>query len=356
MLPRKVSFTYAPYRLKFKEPAGTSRGVMMEKPIFLIRITDLENPERKGYGEVPVFPGLSIESMADLEEKLRLLCQATSLEDLPDYSDMSSLIFGMEQAIAQLSRDDGLIFPSFFTSGETSITINGLIWMGDFEKMRERIVQKLNEGFHCIKIKIGAINWDEELRLLGFIREVAGDDITIRVDANGAFSPKDCLRRIEQLADYNIHSIEQPVRQGQLEEMRHICRHSHIPIALDEELIGLPIGPERDILLDYVNPHYLILKPALCYGFSGAADWMERAGQHNTGYWVTSALESSVGLNAIAQFTALKPLEMPQGLGTGNLFTNNFDSPLSLIGEKLEFTGNPDIYNQQLEELNWIGQ
>lgn len=351
---RKVKISFAPYRLRFKEPGGTSRGILREKPTYFLRVADRDHPGLTAYGEVPVFPGLSKESVQALEKKLRELTRSEDTDAIPDMAEYSSLIFGWEQAMASLARNDtGLIFPSGFTSGESSIEINGLIWMNDFETMRRRMLEKLHDGFHCIKIKIGAIDWARELKLLQLIRETAGEGVTIRVDANGAFTPENCMYKLEQLARLDVHSIEQPIRQGNFREMRKICRESPIPVALDEELIGHPISAERDELLEYIRPQYLILKPALCYGFSGACDWIERAGRLGIGYWVTSALESSVGLNAIAQFTGTLRPEIPQGLGTGNLFTNNFSTPLLLEGDRLTFTGPAYIYNSELERLDW---
>lgn len=355
---QKIKVSYAPYRLYFKEPVGTSRGILKEKITYFLRIVDSNDSSRVGYGEVPFFPGLSCESQEEVECALKMLTQVKSSEETISFKALSSVAFGIEQAMLSLEEESGnaLIFPSAFTEGKREITINGLIWMGDFRRMMQRLEDKLEEGFHCIKLKIGAIDWDEEIKLIASIRGAGGDCLTIRVDANGAFHPSDCLWRLEKLAELGVHSIEQPIRQGQAEELKRICMQSPLPIALDEELIGLFPDERRSEMLNYISPQFLILKPALCYGFSGASDWIERARQLGIGWWITSALESSVGLNAIAQFTATLSPELPQGLGTGNLYTNNFPSPLLLKGDVISYRGPADIYKDSLETLPWISE
>ncbi|MCH5217151.1 MAG: o-succinylbenzoate synthase [Muribaculaceae bacterium] len=350
-----MRFAYAPYRLVFKQPAGTSRGVLHEKATYFVRISEADNPAHAGYGEVPFFEGLSSESETELIACLQRLLSCTTLEELQyPGNTVSSLTFGLEQALAQYQRPDSLIFPSSFTEGMRQIRINGLIWMGNREEMRQRIIEKLAAGFHCIKVKIGAIDWQSELSLLNLLRCEGGEGLTIRVDANGGFDESNCMSRLEDLAALGVHSIEQPVRAGQTRLMAEICRESPVPVALDEELIGILPGERRAELLSAIKPQYIILKPALCYGFSGALDWIARAGQLGIGYWITSALESSVGLTAIAEFTGTLGLEGPQGLGTGSLYTNNFASPLSLDGECLTYSGPADIYYNDLKKLPWI--
>lgn len=355
-LTTRLDVSFAPYRLIFKEPAGTSRGIMYDKVTFFIRLRDKEDRLQAGYGEVPVFSGLSEETVADVEESLCRLCNCVSTAELYEaLSDLpSSVIFGVQQALKSFeNRHSGLIFPSSFTDGLSSININGLVWMGSFDIMKDRIDRKLQYGFSCIKLKIGAINWDEEIALIKYIREKGGSNISIRVDANGAFTPEDCLWRLEKLSEFDVHSIEQPIRKGNWKALRSICASSPVPIALDEELIGLPPGEKRDYLLDFVNPQFIILKPALCYGFSGAEDWIKRAGMRGIGWWITSALESSVGLNAIAQFIGSMDVSLPQGLGTGMLYVNNFNSPLKLEKDIISFRGPSEIYKTQLETLDW---
>lgn len=352
MTNERIKFQYIPYSLVFKDPAGTSRGVLKEKQTFFVRISFIDNPSRAFYAEVPFFPGLSSESLEEVEGELLQRSLSDNLEECLAPSSLSSVNFGVEQLKAALKHCRAhLFFPSDFTDGSLSIEINGLIWMGNFEEMRKRVDEKIKDGFHCIKIKIGAINWEEETFLIEYVRKSGGDKLIIRLDANGAFTPDECFSRLEDLSRFNIHSIEQPIKAGQPEVLRKICRESPIPIALDEELIGLPPGEERNRLLDFISPHYLVLKPALCHGFSGAADWIIRAEEREIGWWITSALESNIGLSAIAQFTGLYAPSLPQGLGTGNLYLNNFSSRLRLEKDRLHFTQHSCIDFQQLSLL-----
>lgn len=349
----KYQFSFSPYSLHFNEPGGTSRGILTEKFTYFIRIINIEN-DVTGYGEVPVFSGLSKESPTELNITLHKLASGELNLWHFDYNQISSLSMGIETALNDINHGgSGIIFPSDFINGKTEILINGLIWMGKFEKMLERIDEKLEEHFTCIKIKIGAIDWEKELDLIRYIRMKGGNDVTVRVDANGAFK-SDCLGKIYQLADLGVHSIEQPIPAGCSEEMKKLCRQSPVPIALDEELIGLPVGDQRWEILDKIRPQYIILKPALCYGFKGASDWIERAEEMNIGWWITSALESSVGLNAIAQYTGAFHTTLPQGLGTGKLFTNNLSSPLILKGDKLKYDKSVYPMRKELSQLNWI--
>lgn len=347
-----VRFEFRPFSLDFKFPAGTSRGVLHHKLTYFIRISDPASPAKTGFGEVPFFKGQSLESQEEVENQLSALSRLSSFDEIMTYPACSCVKFGLEMACADLAGHGRcLYFPSPFTARESYVEINGLIWMGDFKLMHCRIEEKLAEGFSCIKIKIGAVNWNDELDLIRFIRARAGDSVTVRVDANGAFSPEEAPEKLEELARLGVHSIEQPIRQGQWETMRHLCATSPVPIALDEELIGIPIGESRDQMLDFIKPQFIILKPALCYGFSGASDWIARAVKRNIGWWVTSALESSVGLNAIAQFTGALNPGIPQGLGTGNLYTNNLPSPLRLDGDRLFYAGPEDAYRSHLQNF-----
>lgn len=350
-LPPNLKLDYTPYFLEFKEPGGTSRGILHRKLTYFIRIRNLDRDGAAGYGEVPVFENLSKESPAEVESILHSI----SLGEDPETSRFpSSIVMGLETALQDLQHGEKDLFTSPFVLGEEAIEINGLIWMGDKEKMRERIDTKLKQNFKCIKIKIGGINWNDELDLLKYVRECGDENLILRVDANGAFSSDNCMSRLEALANLKVHSIEQPIKAGNWDEMRKICEISPVPVALDEELIGIPIGDQRSELLDYIKPHFLILKPALCFGFSGTADWIERAKLSGTGWWITSALESSVGLNAIAQFTGQYHPSIPQGLGTGNLFVNNFNSFLTLKGDNLTFNRSNTSFKNQLNSL-WKG-
>lgn len=350
-----MRFAFAPYRLLFKEPGGTSRGVMTEKPTFLVKVFDENDPEHFGIGEAAVFPGLSPEADGNYVNKLIEVMANVALGLPTDLTRHSSIQFGLEQAILDFSNDcKGIYYPGDFTQGKSEIIINGLVWMGDFDRMIERIREKVGAGFHCLKLKIGAIDWDKELEMLHFIRNSFNEnELTIRVDANGAFNDKDALQRLNDLSQLSIHSIEQPVKSGQTELMAYICRVSPIPVALDEELIGKGTEEERKKTLDVIKPAYIILKPALCGGFSGASEWISLADERNIGWWITSALESNIGLNAIAQWTAQLGVSMPQGLGTGGVFSNNFKTPIYLEGEILKFNPNDKFDYTQFGNLVW---
>ena len=323
--------------MHFKEDAGTSRGVLKEKETFFVKVWDESCPEVFGMGECALFRGLSADDRKNYEEKLEEVCQRIEEVKMEELEEWSSIRFGVEMALQDLAMGGRqLYFPSAFTEGRLAIEINGLIWMGDKSTMLQRIQQKLEAGFHCIKLKIGAIDFEAELSLLQYIRErFSCEKVELRVDANGAFAPEEAMSKLEALAAFGLHSIEQPIRQGQWEEMAHLCRETPIPIALDEELIGVYGRKKKLELLEKVQPQYIILKPALCGGFSGAREWIELAEKRGIGWWVTSALESNIGLNALAQWVATLGNPMPQGLGIGQLYTNNLWSPLRQEGECL---------------------
>lgn len=346
---------FAPYLLKFKEPAGTSRGILTEKPTFFIKVYDENNPELFGIGEAAVFPGLSPEADGNYVWKLTELMANVAINRLTDLSRHSSIQFGLESAIYDFTNGcKGTYFPSTFTEGEETIEINGLVWMGDFERMIERIEEKLTEGFRCIKLKIGSIAWTKELEMIRYIRgKYTESDLTIRVDANGGFKYEECKERLGELADLGIHSIEQPIQAGQPDLMAKLCKVSPVPIALDEELIGKGNLEERIETLEKIKPQFIILKPALCGGLSGASEWIEEAEKRNIGWWITSALESNVGLNAIAQFTAFLNAKGPQGLGTGGLFINNFETQITLDKDRLGFNANAKWNTSQFSNLKW---
>jgi O-succinylbenzoate synthase len=320
------------HTLQFKQPAGTSRGVLKSKDTWFLII---DNGSHKGIGEVNMFKGLSIDDRPGFEKQLQWVCDhitqkpsqiITALQEWP------SILFGYEMALKSLqSADSFTLFPSMFTEGHDSININGLVWMGKKEFMMQQLEQKLKDGFSCIKLKIGAIDFQEELALLGLIRSrFRESEITIRVDANGAFTPENAMQKLEQLAPHGIHSIEQPIKQGQWNEMAHLCKESPVDIALDEELIGIFDKEEKMRCLETIQPPFIILKPALVGGFESCREWINLAGTVGSDWWITSALESNVGLNAIAQFTYTLGSKLPQGLGTGSLFTNNINAPLEI--------------------------
>lgn len=346
---------FAPYMLQFKQPAGTSRGVLTEKITCLIRIFDEKDPSKFGLGEAAVFPGLSPEADDRYFYKLMELQANMRLGRSTDLSRFPSLQSGLEQAIRDFSTGcKGIYWASPFIRGQESITINGLVWMGDFDQMLERLESKLAAGFKCIKIKIGAIDWSKEIVLIETIRKkYTAEEIEIRVDANGAFTMDNALTRLKRLADLGVHSIEQPIRQGTPELMRFLCDVSPLPIALDEELLGHFTTDSKTELLDEIKPAFIVLKPSLVGGYSGAGEWIELADRRGIGWWVTSALESNIGLNALAQWVATLGNEMPQGLGTGALYTNNFESPLTLMGDKLDYDPHFIRDNEAIDKLDW---
>ncbi len=331
--------TCSKYILHFKQPAGTSRGTLTEKETWFIKIWDSREPEIFGVGECALFRGLSADDVPGYESKLAEVCQHIDSISLEELQSWSSIRFGVETALADLSHTGKrLIYPSSFPAGKSSIEINGLIWMGDKETMRQRIIEKLEAGFQCIKLKIGAIDFEAELDLLHTIRsQFSKETIELRVDANGAFTPDEAPRKLERLARYDLHSIEQPIRQGQWKQIGKLCRNTPIPIALDEELIGVNETLDKVTLLEVIQPQYIILKPSLAGGFLSSEEWIQLAEERHIGWWITSALESNVGLNAIAQWAATKQTTMPQGLGTGQLYTNNIPSPLEQTGSMLQY-------------------
>ncbi len=322
--------TFKKYILNFKQPSGTSRGVLHTKETFFLII---EENNKKGIGECGLFRGLSYDDRLDYSDKLQWVCDNIHLGADALWNELRewpSIQFGVEQAFLSLqSNNPFVLFPSRFTESTKAIPINGLVWMGSPEYMKQQITDKIKSGFHCIKIKIGAIDFNEELKLIAGIRqEFSSELIEIRVDANGGFSCIDALGKINQLSEFKIHSIEQPIKQKQYDSMAELCITTKIPIALDEELIGVTKLQDKENLLLKIKPQYIILKPSLVGGFKGSLEWIEIAEKLGIGWWITSALESNIGLNAIAQWTFTLENNMPQGLGTGGLFTNNFDSSL----------------------------
>ena len=322
----------------FKQPAGTSRGVYTERKSWLVTLTD---GERTGVGECTPLPDLSCDARPDYGEVLRRFCDqwaATGEIDREAMRDFPSMLFGLETAVLSLHNGTRL-FDTPFSRGEVGITINGLVWMGSYEEMLQRMEQKLEQGFRCVKLKIGAIDFDHELDLIKRIRQrFSHHEVELRVDANGAFSYEDALYKLELLSQYNIHSIEQPIRQGQWFYMSELCRESPLPIALDEELIGVNEPDQKRHMLNIIRPRYIILKPSLHGGMMGTREWITIARDMGIGSWITSALESNVGLNAVAQLCADiygDQITMPQGLGTGQLFTDNIPMPLEIRGDKL---------------------
>lgn len=329
--------SYQKYLLEFKRPSGTSRGIMTEKETWFII---LEANGRKGIGECGILRGLSADDREDYEEKLKWVCDNIHLGETALWNallEFPSIQFGIEMAFLSLkSENPYILFPSDFTENTASIAINGLVWMGESAFMKQQIEEKLADGFNCIKLKIGAIDFNKELELLQFIRShFSAEEIEIRVDANGAFSSTEALDKLNQLNQFQLHSIEQPIKKGNIAEMAQLCEKTPFPIALDEELIGVFSFEEKEKLLQEIKPQYIILKPSFVGGFRGTQEWITLAEKYTIGWWITSALESNIGLNAIAQWTFTLHSDMPQGLGTGALYTNNIDCPLEVKNGKL---------------------
>lgn len=332
---------YKKYNLQFRNPAITSRATMLEKETYFIKIWDETNPNIYGIGECAIFRGLSADDDVNYEAHLKRICDNIN-QISPKEIEQSSIRFGVETALNDLANNgQRIIFNSNWLDGYNPIPINGLVWMGNQSEMLNRIIEKIEAGFSCIKLKIGGIDFNKEIKLLRFIRgNFSADDLQIRLDANGAFFPENALEYLDKLSKYSIHSIEQPIKQGQWSAMAEICQKSPIPIALDEELIGINESSLKDKMLSTIKPHYIILKPSLCGGFLGSNEWIELANKHSIGWWITSALESNIGLNAIAQWVATLNTKMPQGLGTGNLYINNIPSPICQIDDVLTYDKN----------------
>lgn len=331
--------TYQKYTLQFKQASGTSRGILRTKETYFLKIID---EDKIGIGECAVFKGLSYDDVPNYEQKLHWLCNNINENCnflLQELTEFPSIQFGLEQAILSLKSVNLFeLFPSKFTESKDAISINGLIWMGTESFMKQQIKDKLKSGFTVIKMKIGAIDFKTEIALLKNIRkEYSLKEIGLRVDANGAFSPKNALEKLKILSELEIHSIEQPIKQGQFDEMAALCEKTPIPIALDEELIGVFDVTKRQEMLQIIKPQYIILKPSLVGGFKSSEEWIKLAENQQIGWWITSALESNVGLNAIAQWTYNLQTKMPQGLGTGSLFINNIESPLEVKSGKLHY-------------------
>jgi O-succinylbenzoate synthase len=355
IMPLKIVFT--PHTLRFKKQAGTSRGVMTERKSWLVRVTDTERPGVEGYGECGPLPGLSVDDLPDFENQLADVCSLFNELDLEVFPFNLSIIlqqvipehlpsvrFGIETALLDyMNGGNRIIYRSPFISDQKGILMNGLIWMGDYDSMQQQVQQKLEQGFGTLKMKVGAIDFQQELQVLASVRkQFSTSEITLRVDANGAFNAENVDTKLEALARFDLHSIEQPVKAGQHELMAQVCASSPVPVALDEELIGIFDYREKFALLKKIQPTYIILKPGLLGGFQQTKEWIEIADRLKIGWWITSALESNIGLNAIAQFTSQFHNELPQGLGTGQLYHNNFESPLYIRDGHLFYDLNKD--------------
>ncbi len=337
------------YTLNFKQKAGTSRGVLHRKDSYFLKLI---SGQKTAWGECGLLRGLSADDRPDYEAKLNWLSDNIDLspaELFAELTEFPSIQFGVEMALRDLEVENHEFFPSDFTRHQAGQKINGLVWMGDQEFMHRQIESRLAEGFKVLKMKIGAIDLETEWQLLQSLRQkYSADRLTIRVDANGAFSPDKALEVLKRLAELEIHSIEQPIKAGQWQEMAKLCEATPVPIALDEELIGAFELADRSHLLSTINPQFIILKPSFIGGWRGSDEWVELAKDHGADWWVTSALESNYGLSAIAQWNYTKNNPLPSGLGTGSLYTNNFSSPLQVKEAKL-------FYDQQVKwELSGI--
>ena len=369
-----LKISIIPRTLHFKQPAGTSRGVYTTRHSYYLTLTSDEIPGVEGVGECATLPDLSCDAKPEYAVTLRQVCQMVEQMGRIPYDMIRaypSITFGLETAFAsffdaakklleivpaegasssEMLKQKGVSVPagmenlvdlydSPFGRGEEGITINGLVWMGTYEEMLARLEEKLQAGFHCVKLKIGAIDFFKELDLIKRIRDVyTREQVELRVDANGGFLPENAMSQLEALAKYDIHSIEQPIKQHQWPRMAQLCRETPLPIALDEELIGVNVRSMKEALLDTIRPQYIILKPSLHGGIYGCNEWIQLADQRGIGSWITSALESNIGLNAIAHYAAKvygPNVQMPQGLGTGQLFTDNIPMPLEIRGDQL---------------------
>ena len=333
-----------PRTFHFKQPAGTSRGVYTERQSWLLILTSTDQPGREGIGECAPLHDLSCDYSLDYEDKLRAFCDDFEREGHIDYGRMSeypSMQFGLETALASFEAGSFKLFDTPFSRGEEGIPINGLVWMGSYDEMLSRLEEKLSAGFHCVKLKVGAIDFERELDLVKRVREhFSPSDVELRLDANGGFTPDEALYKLELLSQYAIHSIEQPIKPRQWSYMAQLCRESPLPIALDEELIGITEPQMMKYMLNVVRPAYIVIKPSLHGGMRGAMQWVDAAQECCAGSWITSALESNIGLNAVAQLAAKvygPGVTMAQGLGTGQLFIDNIETPVRINGDKLYF-------------------
>lgn len=332
-----MTYEITPRTLHFHEPAGTSRGTYTERRVWFVTLSEAG---QKGTGECAPLPRLSCDDLPNYEEVLRGFCMQVCEKGEIDHDALRpypSILFGLECAMRMLRQGSRALYDTPFTRGEAGMPINGLIWMGTSEAMQRRLREKAKAGFHCIKVKIGAISWEDEMNLLRQCRHLQPAGDTLRVDANGAFSPEEAPQRLKELSQLGIHSIEQPIRAGQWEAMAHLCATSPLPIALDEELIGVNDTKEKNRLLDTIRPQFIILKPSLHGGLSGCDEWVRLAEARGIGWWATSALESNIGLSAIAQWVSQYRPTLAQGLGTGLLYTDNTEAETEVIGEKIFF-------------------
>jgi O-succinylbenzoate synthase len=333
--------SFIKHQLQFVKPAKTSRNTMLTHTVYYVVLTSKTEP-KSYWGEAAPLPGLSIDDVTQIENKLTELCTAVThgyTFNMLDFTGFPSVQFAFETAfLAAQHQEDFLVYDTPFYRKQQPIAINGLVWMNEKETMLQEAIYKAQQGFDTIKFKVGALDFDEECRLLeAFRKQFNAFKTTIRLDANGAFLPDDALEKLRELSRFDIHSIEQPIKPKQWDTMQELCAKSTIDIALDEELIGVDIKADGQRMLQYIKPQHIILKPTLLGGLSNSEAWVKLAQQNDIGWWATSALESNIGLNAIAQWTSTQQLTLPQGLGTGSLYTNNITSPLVVSNGQLVY-------------------
>lgn len=347
-MKQAFSIKIKPYQLNFKKPAKTSRGEYKVHQIWYVIVQSKENINHWGVGECAPLYDLSCDYSTAYQDTLINICHKIEQEQLFIPGQLRiypSMLFGLETAFQHFYSKDFRFQNSDFNENKKGIPINGLIWMSDFDNMFQQIEEKIKLGFRCIKLKIGAIDFDKEIALLKYIRaSFSKEQIILRVDANGAFSPKDAMKKLEVLAKLDIHSIEQPIKANQWDEMAKLTKSTPIPIALDEELIGIHEYEKKKQLIDTIQPQYIILKPTLHGGILGCEEWIKLAKEASIDWWATSALESNIGLNAIAQWVDNHEPSIPQGLGTGGLYTNNITMPLYIKGDCLFFNNDENLY------------
>lgn len=344
-MPMNYDISVSERTFHFKQPAGTSRGVYTTRHSWFLEMTSPQLPQVRGIGECAPLLQLSCDDIPEYERILKDVCGMvcrTGKIDVSMLRPYPSMLFGLETAWQSLHAGGTKLFDTPFGRGEEGIPINGLVWMGTYDEMLARIEEKLRMGFRCIKMKIGAIEFDKEMALIRHIRErYTKEQIELRVDANGGFTPDEALEKLGLLARYDVHSIEQPIRQHRWNDMARLCRESPLPVALDEELIGVNLPAMKEALLDTIKPAFIVLKPSLHGGMYGTEEWIRMARERGIGSWITSALESNVGLNAVAHLAAKlygPAINLPQGLGTGALFTDNIEMPIAIKGDKLWFS------------------
>jgi len=350
------SFEIIPYTLHFNFKASTSRGVLKGKKTWVLKLTHADFSGRIGWGEAGLLPGLSPENAETFEADLRelatfliskLLTKPRQWENISSVwmegcqgKWLPSAWFAFETAwLDWVNGGNQLICDPVFWAGEWRVPINGLVWMNPIKTMQQKAIEKRKDGFDTIKLKIGALDWNHELEMISKIREeMPGSEVKIRLDVNGAWKPDEADKKLFQLEQFNIESIEQPIETNHWKAMAELCRNSPIPIALDEELIGKPLDHQKYSLLESIEPQFIVIKPSLVGGLGQSHQWIKMAEDLGIGWWITSMLESNIGLNAIAQLAAQYRPTLPQGLGTGKIYSNNIDSPLSLQNGELFYS------------------